>query len=210
MKKNELTKAEAMVNAEVEQQIRAGRYARRGISPKKFSGAMPAPMEVAILAATLARASAENTEKLCGAALNLWFTSQETIALQQQCNEDYQQRKAAEKPFPKPPKNQEWPMTLETFCKILWPKKNTGERAAIIRAWLKILPDGVSYSAMNGEPIDKQRFYFLSSSILPWFEEWKIAQISAQRSAAANKRHRKARPPREKLIKIVQELKEGD
>lgn len=195
-------------NVGFEARIRAGRYARRGIVPHKFSGAMPSPMELATLAAALARMSAESLEKLCGTALNLWFASQETITLQQQCNEDYQQLAAAENPLPEPPDNQQWPMNLETFCKILWPDKDTGDRAAIIRAWLESLPDGVSYAAMNGKMIDKPRFYFLRDSILSWYPKWKIARTSAQRSKAAKKRHRKARPPREKLKEVVQKLAE--
>ena len=174
-------------NAGFEARIRAGRYARRGIVPHIISGAMPAPMELATLAAALARTSAESPEKLCATALNLWFTSQETISLQQQCNEDYQQLAAAKKPLPEPPENQQWPMKLETFCRILWPKENTGERAAIIRAWLKSLPDGVSYAAMNGELIDKPRFHFLRSSILSWYQKWKLTANSAQKSKNAKK-----------------------
>ena len=151
------------LNADFDARIRAGRYARRGIMPRKFSGPLPSPMELATLAAALARTSAENAEKLCATALNLWVTSQETIAMQQQCNEDYQQLKAAEIPLPEPPENQEWPITLDKFCKILWSEKDTGERAAIIRAWLESLPDGISYAAMNKEMIDMRRFYFCAN-----------------------------------------------
>lgn len=183
------------VNAGFRARIREGRYAVLGIKPYNNSGAMPSTMELATLAATLARTSAESQEKLCVTALNLWFTSQETITLQQQCSEDYRQLKAAEKPLPEPPIDQEWPMTLETFCKILWPGKNTGERAEIIRAWLKSLPtnhpypqmNGVSYGQMRGEPIDKARFYFLRDSILPWYEKWKLTANSAEKSKNAKK-----------------------
>jgi hypothetical protein len=199
------TNENAEINAAFEARIRSGRYARRGIAPHKFSGAMPSPAELATLAAMLARAPIENPETLCATALKLWFASHETIALQQQCNEDYQLN-AAEKPLPEPPENQIWPVTLEAFCKVLWPDKDTGDRAAIIRAWLKSLPDGESYAAMNGEPIDQRRFYFLRDSILPWYQKWQAARTSAQRSEAAKKRHRKARPPREKLKSAVQEL----
>jgi hypothetical protein len=206
MKKNT-----AQLNAGFETVIRARRYAQRGIKPHKLTGEMPSPMELATLAAALARAPTENPETLCARALSLWFTSHETIALQLQCNEDYElgQLEAAKNPLPEPTENQEWPITLDAFCKILWPGKDTGDRAAVIRAWLKSLPDGESYAAMNSEPIEKRRFYYLRDSILPWYQQWNAARTSAQRSEAAKKRHRKARPPRKALKEIAKEWHEA-
>lgn len=193
------TKETAEVNAAFAAGIRQHRYARRGIVPPKFSGAMPSPAELATLAAALARAPADNPETLCATALKLWFASHETIAMQQQCNEDHQQwqLEAARNPLPEPPENQEWPITLDAFCKMLWPAKDTGERAAIIRAWLKTLPkerlsaesepEEVTYATMNSEPIDKRHFYFLLDSILPWYQQWKAPVNSAVKSNNAKK-----------------------
>jgi hypothetical protein len=142
----------------------------------------------------------------------LWFASRDIINLQQQCNEDYQQLhrqlEAAQEARPKPPKDQQWPMTLQAYCRINWPDKDTGERAAIIRQWLKDNPGatgGISYATMNGWQIDKSRFAFLRATLLPWYQRRKAAQTSAKRRDAANKRHRKARPNVEKLKQILQE-----
>ena len=200
------TKEIAELNAGFEARIREGRYARRGIKSRKFSGAMPSPAELATLAAALARTSSENPETLCATALNLWFASHETIALQQQCNEDYQQLEAAEKPWPEPPKNQAWPITLKTFCKIHWPGESEFTYAPRLRAWLESCWDGVPYATLKREPIDRTRFHHLQDAILPWYQKRKAAQISAVRSEAAKKRHRKARPQRGALKEIVQEL----
>ncbi len=71
--------------------VRMARYARWGIKPRnKLLGNAPTAMELATLVASLARTPSDNYEKLCGSALNLWFTSVEAISLQQNCNADYQ------------------------------------------------------------------------------------------------------------------------
>ena len=167
-----------------EANIRSRRYARRGLIPR--TGPPPSALELATLAATLARSSAEEIqEKLCASALNLWHVAQETIALQSQCNADWQQRaewlKAEKAKLPEPPESQTWPMTLDAFCKIILPGLDTGDHANVIKAWLKSLPtnhpdremNAVPYAQMRSERIDKARFYFLRGSILPWYEEWK-------------------------------------
>jgi hypothetical protein len=205
------TKEIAELNAAFEAGIHSRRYTRRGIKPHKFSGEMPSPAQLATLAASLARAPVENLETLCATALNLWFASHETLALQQQCNADFEreQLEAAQNPLPEPPENQAWPMVHDTFCKILWPDEDTGDRAKIIKTWLQANPIGVSYEAMRSDPIDKRQFYHLRDLILPWYQTWRAAQTSAHRSENAKKRHRKARPPREKLREIGQEWGEA-
>jgi hypothetical protein len=159
---------------------------------------MPTVGELATLAATLARTTGDDPEKLCGNALNLWFTSLEAISLQNKCNQDFYsadgqvEAERQKKPLPEWPKNLELTMTRETFCKILWPSMDTGDRAEIIRAWLKSLPtnhpnpmmNGVSYAIMNSQPIDQARFYFLRDSILPWYEKWKLGDKFKKKSVA--------------------------
>jgi hypothetical protein len=193
--KNEKEIAE--INAVFEAGIRSRRYARRGIVSHKFSGEMPTPTELATLAAMLARAPVENLETLCATALKLWYASHETLALQQQCNADYQQAKANEKPWSEPPENQAWPIPLATFCKILWPGKDEEYYAPAIRAWLKTLPkerlpgEGepkeVTYAMMRSDPIDKRQFYHLRDSLLPWVQRWKMPVNSAVKSENAKK-----------------------
>lgn len=173
-----------------------------GIKPRNKSlGDAPAAMELATLAATLARDAGDDPQKLCSSALNLWFAAREAISLQNKCNQGYQSAddQIAEylqkNPRPELPKNQELPMTLETCCQIFWPSLDTGDRAAIIRAWLKSLPtnhpnpmmNGISYEKMKSEPIGQARFYFLRDSILPWYAKWKLTANSEQKSKNAQK-----------------------
>lgn len=208
------------VNQEINRRTRIARYAIWGIKPRNhLAGDSPSAIQLATLAAALARTTNDSHDKLCSAALNLWFTSHEALNLQAKCNEDYKimetEGEAAKKRLPEPRSNQQWPITLDEFCKILWPQKDTGDRASIIRAWLKSfenfpphLRQTVSYAHMNSEKIDRARFYYLRETILQWHNKWNRKQISIQRSEAAKKRHRKARPPRTALKKIVQNLNE--
>jgi hypothetical protein len=180
-----------------EARIREGRYARRGLKPRPNFGPPPSTLELATLAATLARSSAEEIqEKLCASALNLWQTAQETLALQSQCNADYDSltewQKSEQAKLPEPPRNQNWPMRLDTFCRIILPDLNSGDRDNVIKGWLNSLPDGVSFGKMNGEPIERARFYYLRDSILPWYAKWKSADTIAKKKLAADTRWQKA------------------
>jgi len=130
----------AEVNADWKARICSGRYYKNGIERREFSGKLPSPKELATLAATLARAPLDNPEKLCATALKLWYASHEIIALQQQCNEDYQQLEAAREPLPEPPKDQVWPTDWHTCAKIFWPGKDEADYAPAVRAWLKACP----------------------------------------------------------------------
>ena len=171
--------------------IRFAEYARRQIVPRKSSVAMPRPAELATLAAMLARTANEHPDYLCSRALNLWVASHETITLQQQCNEDHQELEAANAARPEPPEDQEWPMTLKTFCQILWPGKKADERPPIIRAWLHslpgLMPEGMDYGMMNSETIAKPRFRFLRNEILRWYQRWKPETNSGVNSENAKR-----------------------
>ena len=152
------TKEIAEANADWKARIYSAQYYQNGIERRKFSGKLPSPKELATLAATLARAPFDNPVKLCATALNLWYASHETLALQQQCNEDHQQLEAAQKARPEPPKDQQWPMTLEDFCQILFPDMKSVDRPHVIREWLQslppgLMPEGTDYAKMNSEPI---------------------------------------------------------
>jgi hypothetical protein len=180
------TKENAEINAAFG--VRSIQHFHKGIEPRKFSGAMPSPMELATLAATLASGPDDNPVKLCASALKLWFASHEAITLQQQCNEDHQQLEADRKARLEPPEDQEWPITLQDYCRIAWPDRDTGERAAIIRQWLKDdsgATGGISYAKMNSWQIDKGRFDFLGITLIPWYQRWKLKANSAEHSEAA-------------------------
>jgi hypothetical protein len=181
--------------------ICSGQYYRNGIEARKFSGAMPSPMELATLAATLASGPADNPEKLCASALKLWFASHEAITLQQQCNEDQQQLdqqlEAARNARPKPPKDQVWPIDWETCRKILWPGKDEADSAPAIRAWLKASPKTMllgksepqeyTYEMLKSNPIDERQFYALQPFLLSFYQQWKLPVNSAVKSENAKR-----------------------
>ena len=174
---------------EFEQRICSGLYAKRSIWHNQFSGEMPSTGELASLTAALIRTAPPGSyEKPCADGLRLWFAAHETIALQKQCNEDYQAFDAAQESekqkLPKA-KDSEFPMTLATLCKKLWPDKDTGERAALIREWLsKGTYDGGDFAVMNRELIDRKRFDYLCPTILQWYKRRKRTTNSTARSEA--------------------------
>ena len=181
--KEETAEAKSAFNA------RIGSYFKYGIERRKFSGKLPSPKELATLAAALARAPFDNPEKLCATALKLWYASHETLALQQQCNEDCQRLEDDRKARPYPPAGQQWPMTLDALCKILWPGKKEEDYKPIIRAWLQSLPPGLmpvgmDYAKMKSDPIAEPWFCHLRNNILRWYPSWKGQTNSAGHSKA--------------------------
>jgi hypothetical protein len=246
MKTEKIKEVSEVLNSALDRSGRRERYYHWGIKPRKISQGktpskmtlpelekamqigsqpqrqIPTVMELATLAAGLARTPCDNYEKLCGSALNLWFTSKEAIELQTKCNEDFDSADAkieAERqknPVPEPPVNQDWPIKLEQFTKILWPEKDTAERAEIIRAWLKSLPtnhpnpqmNGVSYATMNSEKISHSRFYFLRDSIWNWYGKWKLGDKRKKKSDAGKMGAKTKKEKFEKAYDAWLEIKE--
>ena len=177
-----------------------------GIKPRNSLGDPPTQKQLAALAATMAKTSTDNFQHLCSKALDLWFTSFEAIQLQKQCDMDHQQYNnelEVENVKLPLPRESEFPMNHDNFLKFIWPKKNTGARAANFKAWLSSLGENVDkeYPEARKKLLDKGLFCLWRDSLFYFHGK----SLSKTRSDIARKswektpkRKRRARPPRNK------------
>jgi hypothetical protein len=205
------------VNESWNQASRQMRYTHHGIKPHPHLSKLPTAQQLATLAATLARQSNKNSDKLCSEAMNLWATAHEYMVLQRLCDKDWQVEKArmdANRIEPAQPKS--YPITRDDFCRLVLPKLNgrTGERASIIRIWLshaltmdrwmvtdqkkpvsEFAPtkDEVddAFAEMQSKPMDYPTYRFRAYNFLEWYQKWRTKETSRKRTMAAQARHRK-------------------
>ncbi|HEY5345963.1 MAG TPA: hypothetical protein VIK62_06425 [Verrucomicrobiae bacterium] len=205
------------VNESWNQASRQMRYRHNGIKPHPHLSKLPTAQQLATLAATLARQSNNNSDKLCSEAMNLWATAHEYMALQRLCDKDWQIEKArmdANRIEPAEPKR--YPITRDDFCRLVLPKLNgrTGERASIIKTWLShdlamsrwMVTDQKSpisdftptksevddaFAEMQRKPMDYPAYRLRAYSFLEWYQKWRTKETSRKRVIAAQVRHKK-------------------
>jgi hypothetical protein len=140
MKTEKIKEVSEALNSAFDRSARRARYHHWGIKPRNKSlGAAPSALELATLAAALARTAGDDPQKLCSNALNLWFASKEAISLQNKCNEDCDSADAkieAELLKNPLPDASEFPMELDEFMKRIWPDKSPKERTETFKLYL--------------------------------------------------------------------------
>ena len=204
-----LTKEEKTVNAGVVERLkrrqRAHQYGQFEISPLPQLTEMPTPEQIAHLAATMApKLQGEDYNKVCANALRLWASAVDALALQTLRNQDHAADIAAAKAERESvPPAHKFPMKLDGFLKIILPKEDTGDRAAIFKGWLRSILSVehyhatteagyvptqseviARYTASAKEEIREPLFRHWKSSVLEWHEKNKRASTSKARSEA--------------------------
>ena len=193
------------VNKDFNRVCRQMRYAHHGIKPQLNSVKLPTPQQLAALAATLARHVNADLTKLCSEAMHLWAAAHEHVALQRQCNKDWQIQAAqneADKITLNEPK--QFPVKLDLFLRLVLPKRlvgRTADRAEIYKLWLRgVIAEERSgrvnppaeftptqeevierYSKECGELIDKRAYHSRGYWLLQWYERWRGKETSRKR-----------------------------
>lgn len=205
------------VNAAFALAAKRRRWWRHGIKPTDPRIKLPSQVQLATLAATLARSVADAPEKLCETGLDLWIKSAERLAMQAECNADERaQAEVRDKNRVVVPEPKQDHVSVDEFCRLLMPdrKGRTADQAFIYKAWLRDslemsgwLRSGqegqkadfapskqqidAAYASHRKTGMDHRDYHHRALSFIPWYCDWKKRQSSEKSKNAARARWKK-------------------